>query len=131
MGPAEVVGAARSLVDVAAEEVDGLLAFDEFPDGGAAEMHASCGFVELRVARRAVDDQHQWFVVVEMRQPLGEFFLGVFAGRVEGRRVGVAQTGDRVAVKGERLAVEIVQAILLAIGGTLCRAPSYLVPEGP
>src|ERR1035438_7873015 len=102
-GFADVAGAraadfdtgAFGLMDVAAEEILGLVLFDEFKNRARAGVQARTDLVERGAVGRRVADQDQWRERREGLQVFGELSLAVFAGSVEGRGVGIAEAGDR------------------------------------
>src|SRR4051812_46563195 len=99
---------ALRLVNVAAEEVRGLMLPDEVADGSGPAVQALADAVERRAVGRRVADQHQRSKPRETLQTLGELRLAVFAASVEGRGARIAETGDIPAADLQVPLVKIV-----------------------
>ena len=93
---ADFDGDALGFVDVAAEEMCGLMALDEIAHRGGSGVQAGLDLVERGAVRRGVADQHQRVQGGEGLQARGELRFAVLAGRIEGRGAGVAESGDVV-----------------------------------
>src|SRR5450432_44388 len=126
-GLADVAGAGLAdldsdsfgFVDVAAEEVLGLVVLDEVADRGGARVKAGADAIKLGAVGRGVADEDQRREFGETLEALGKLGLGVFAGGVEGRGTGVAQAGDVPAAHLYVTLVEIVQAVARTHAGDL------------
>jgi CubicO group peptidase (beta-lactamase class C family) len=102
------------LVDMPAEEVFGLLAQQKIAHGRGAGMQARTDLVERCTLRRAMADEHQRREPSEGFQLARQLRLAVFAGSMEGRRIGIAQASDVIAAPLCVLLVEVVQAKVAA-----------------
>ena len=87
-------GDAFGLVDVAAEEMFGLVFVDELVHGARAGVESRTDPVERGAVGRGMADQHERSQFGELAQALGDLLLGVFARGVEGRGAGISQAGD-------------------------------------
>ena len=87
---------AGGFVDVAAEEAGWLHSIDEGADGGRTEVQAFAGAVERRVLGGAMAYQYQRAQVGKWGQARRDLGLGVLAGGVEGREVGIAEGGQMI-----------------------------------
>src|SRR5437016_3225779 len=72
-------------VDMAAEEVCGLLLFDELAHSLRPGMQAALDAVQVGPERRGVAYQYQRIEVGEQREFRLDLLLGIFAWRIEGR----------------------------------------------
>src|ERR1035438_55654 len=82
-------GDAFGLVDVAAEEVLGLVFVDELAHGARSGMESWADLVERCAERWGVTHQHERSQLGELVEALGDLRLGVFSGGVEGRGAGI------------------------------------------
>lgn len=110
---------ARRFVDVAAEEIFGLVGSNEFFDGGAAEMLAWRGRIERGVFRRAVANEDEGLEIGKAGKMLGELCLGVFAGSVERSGVGAAEARDEMSGEFDAHGVQIMEAVSLGEAGDI------------
>jgi hypothetical protein len=102
---------AFGLVNVSAKEVGGLPLLDELGDGARTGMQPGTNAVERGRVGRSVADEHQGVQFGEPRQTFGDLRLAVLSGRIERRRVGIAQTGDLPPPGLEMLFVKIVKTV--------------------
>jgi len=110
------------LVDVAAEEVFGLALLDEIAHRRGARVLALTDAVERCALGWRVADEDERIEFGKTLQPVGELSLRKLAGRVEGRRVGVAKAGHVPAADLEMALMQVVQAVARAHTGDLvCR----------
>src|SRR5450759_2174010 len=89
-GLADFDGDALGFVDVAAEEMGGLAALDEVPDGGRSGVQAGTDPIKRGAVGRGVTDQDQRVETRERGEAFGDLRFGVFAGGIEWGRIGVA-----------------------------------------
>ena len=106
-------------MNVAAEEISGLVLGDEVADGARAGVETGADLVERGAIGRRVADEDERVEGGEGGEVRGEFRLPVFAGGVEGRGAGVAEAGDAPGAELEVALVEIVEAVSIAEGGNL------------
>src|SRR5262249_27397065 len=85
---------ALGLVNVAAEEMLGLVHFDELAHSGAASVQPLANSVERSVQGWRVTDENQRRQPGERFQAIGDFSLGVLARRIKRRRRRIAQPRD-------------------------------------
>ena len=100
-------------MNVATEEVLGLIAVDEFADRSAARVHFVVHAIQIRIAGWSMADQHQGLQFRKRRQALSQFGFAIFSGRVERRGIGVTETGYVMRADTQRLAMKIVKGELL------------------
>ena len=110
-------GDAFGLVDVAAEEVAGLVFVDEFAHRARAGVESRTDLVQRGAVWRGMADQHERSQFGELLQALGDLRLGVFPGGVEGRGAGISQAGDVPSSDLYMLFVKVVQSVTRAHGG--------------
>lgn len=106
-------------MDVAAEEVLGLILFDEIAHRGGPGVQAGTNAVELGFKRRRVADEDERLQFGEPLEALGELRFGVLPRSVERRGSGVAKPGDLPAADGDVTLVKIVQSVARAHRGGL------------
>src|ERR1022692_2810336 len=112
---------AGGLVDMPAIEILRLFPQQKIAHGRGPAMQAGADLVERRTQRRVVADEHQRRESREAFELLRQFRLAVFAGRVEGRWIGISQSGHLIAAPLRMLLGEVWGAEGGAAGGGLRR----------
>src|ERR1039457_7136246 len=108
-GSADLDTFAVGLMDVAAAEIFGLVFFDEFENRARGGVQARAYPIQRGAAGRRVADQDQRRERREGLQVFGELSLAVFAGSVERRGVGIAESRDVPAAELQMAFVEVVE----------------------
>src|ERR1035441_10545603 len=82
-------------------------------------MHAVADLMGRGAVGGGVADEDQRVELGERSEQRGELKLGVFAGRIERGRAGVAEPGDVPGAHGKLPLMKVVQAVLIAERGDL------------
>lgn len=108
-------------MNVAAEEVLGLMFFDKFAYSRGTGMKSRADLVQFGAKWRRMADEHERFELSKSFEPLGDLWFRVFARCIEGSGIGIAEACD-VPLPGRKVAfVEIVQSVAGAHGDHIIR----------